>query len=125
MTPPRLLVVDDNPAIRDVWCDALSLFGYAVMAAGDGAEALALFDATPFDLVLTDLLMPGMTGWQVAEAIRARSTTPVVLIAGLAEDEDAERAHAQGMTVLHKPVQLADLKGAVEQLLQHRHEAVS
>jgi CheY-like chemotaxis protein len=125
MTPPCVLVVDDNSAVRDVWCDALSLFGYAVMAAGDGAEALALFDVIPFDLVLTDLLMPGMTGWQVAEAIRIRSATPVVLIADWAEDEDAERAHAQGMTMLHKPVRLADLQGAVEQTLQRRREAVS
>jgi CheY-like chemotaxis protein len=125
MTRPRLLVVDDNPAIRDVWCDALSLFGYAVMAAGDGAEALALFDATPFDLVLTDLLMAGMTGWQVAEAIRIRSATPVVLIAGLAEDEDAERAHAHGMMVLHKPVNLADLQRTVEQTLGSRQATAS
>jgi CheY-like chemotaxis protein len=69
--------------------------------------------------------MPGMSGWQVAEAIATRSTTPVILITGSAAAEDTERARAQGMILLHKPLHLANLKGAVEQLLQRRHDAVS
>jgi len=74
VTPPRVLVVDDNSAVRDVWCDTLSLLGYEVMPAEDGPTALAHFDTAAYDLVLTDLLMPGMSGWQLAEAIRRRAT---------------------------------------------------
>jgi CheY-like chemotaxis protein len=83
MTPrAHLLVVDDNAAVREVWCESLILLGYDVMPAKDAAEALALFDAAPFDAVLTDFLMPGMSGCQLAEAIRARSSVPVIMITG-------------------------------------------
>ena len=120
----RLLVVDDHPSVREVWCDALSLLGYDVVAAGDGTEALALFDAAPYDLVLTDLMMPGMSGWQVTDAIRTRSATPVVLITGSATEETTERARGQGVVLLHKPVHLADFKRAVEEALGTRHRSV-
>jgi CheY-like chemotaxis protein len=119
----RLLVVDDDPSVREVWCAALSLLGYEVMAAGGGPEALALFGRASYDLVLTDLLLPEMSGWQLAEAIGARSATPIVVITGSAAEEDAERAHEQGMVVLHKPVRLADLKRAVEDALGTRHSS--
>ena len=91
---------------------------------GDGTEALALFDAAPYDLVLTDLMMPGMSGWQVTDAIRTRSATPVVLITGSATEETTERARGRGMVLLHKPVQLADFKRAVEEALGTRHRSV-
>jgi CheY-like chemotaxis protein len=117
VTTPRALVVEDNPAVRDLWCDALSLSGYDVAPARDGLEALARFDAAVYDLVLTDLLMPGMSGWQLAETIRTRRTTPVVLVSGSASEEDLAVAQAQGMILLQKPVHLADLRRVVEQAL--------
>jgi two-component system capsular synthesis sensor histidine kinase RcsC len=126
MTPrARVLVVDDHPSVRDVWCDVLCLLGYDVMAAGDGAAGLALCDATPFDLVLTDLMRPGLSGWQLAEAIRTRSATPIVLITGLGAEEHIERARGQAMVLIQKPVYMADLKRAVEEALQSRHSLVS
>ena len=123
MRPPRLLVVDDNRALRDVWCDALTLFGYEVVPADNGAEALALFQARPFDLVLTDLVMPGMSGWQLAEAIGTRS--PIVLISGSADAADIERARRHGIRLLLKPLQLPDLRRAVEEMLRSRHAPAS
>jgi CheY-like chemotaxis protein len=118
MTLPRVLVVDDNPAIRNLWCDTLSLLGYEVTPAADGPDALVRFDAAAYDLVLTHLLMPGMTGWQVAEAIRSRAATPVVVISGSTSAGDHERARAHGTILLQKPVKLVDLQRAVEQALQ-------
>ena len=50
MTPTRVVVVEDNPAVRDLWCDILSLSGYDVVPARDGLEALARFDAATYDL---------------------------------------------------------------------------
>jgi CheY-like chemotaxis protein len=117
VTPPRVLVVDDNPAVRDVWCDTLSLLGYEVMPAEDGPAALARLDAAPYDLVLTDLLMPGMNGWELAEAIRRRAATPVVLITGEASPEDFALARSTGVTVLQKPVHIVELRRVVEQAL--------
>ena len=72
MKPPRLLVVDDNRVIRELWCDAFTMLGYGPMPAEDGGSALALFDAAAFDLVVTDLGMPDMSGWQLVEAIASR-----------------------------------------------------
>jgi CheY-like chemotaxis protein len=117
MTPPRLLVVDNNPAVRDLWCDTLSLLGYEVMPAEDGRAALARFDAATCDLVLTNLLMPGMSGWELAEAIRRQATTPIVLISPSASARDLALARAQGITLLRKPVPLVDLQRAVEHAL--------
>jgi CheY-like chemotaxis protein len=115
--PLRVLVVDDNAAVRELWCDTLTLLGYEVTGAADGPEALVRFDAAAYDLVLTDLLMPEMSGWQVAEAIESRSKAPVILISGSASAGDHERARAHGRLLLQKPVRLADLQRAVEQAL--------
>ncbi len=126
MTPrARLLVVDDNAAVREVWGEILILLGYDVTPAKDAAEALALFDATPFDAVLTDFLMPGMSGCQLAEAIRARSSVPVIMITGSTTDRHVARTDSRGMVVLHKPVRLSDLREAVEQALRSRQGATS
>ena len=116
-TPPRVLVVEDNAAVRDVWCDALSLSGYDVAPARDGSEALARFEAMPYDLVVTDLLMPGMSGWQLVDAIRHRTPTPVVLTSGSASEEDLALAEARGLTLLQKPVPLLELRRVVAQAL--------
>jgi two-component system, NarL family, capsular synthesis sensor histidine kinase RcsC len=124
MTPPRVLVADNNPAVREVWCESLSLLGYAVTGAEDGQEALVRFDAAPYDLVLTDLGMPGMDGWQLAEAIQSRAVTPVVVISGSASDEDLAYAHAHGLILLQKPVHLVDLRRVVEQTLRNRTAVV-
>jgi CheY-like chemotaxis protein len=114
---PRLLVVDDNPAIRDIWYESLSRLGYAVTVAENGYEALAQFDAAPYNLVLTNLLMPGMTGWQLVEAIRSRGATPIVVISGGASDEDLAFARAHGLILLQKPVHLVELRRVVEQTI--------
>jgi len=126
MTPrAHLLVVDDNPAVRDVWCESLIALGYDVTAAEDGDAALARLDAAPFDAVLTDLFMPGMDGWKLAETIWSRSSVPVILITGSAVDADVERARAQGVVLLHKPVHLADFKRVIEEALRGRRGAAS
>jgi len=96
MRSPRRLVVKDNRAVRELWCDALTMRGYDPVPAENGAAALAVYDAGSFDLVGTDLLMPGMSGWQVAEAIRARCGIPVVVVPGSDAEEDTERARARG-----------------------------
>src|SRR5262249_32680644 len=123
MKPPRLLVVDDNRAVRDVWCAALTLFGYEVVPADNGAAALPLFDASPFDLAMTDLAMRGMSGWQLAEAIGQRC--PVVLISGSADAADIECARQQGIRLLPKPLHLPHLRRVVEETLRSRHVPAS
>jgi len=118
---PRLLVIDDDPNVRSVLRDLLSGFGYLVNEASGGAEGVALFRRGGYDLVLTDLAMPGMSGWNVADAVRSLSaTTPVILVTGSATDLDTQRADALGVVILHKPVPLEELQRAVRQVLGHR-----
>lgn len=70
-SPARILVVDDNEALRENLVEALVLEGYAVVAAADGADALRRLDGERFDAMLLDLMMPGMDGRQLLGLVRA------------------------------------------------------
>jgi two-component system KDP operon response regulator KdpE len=78
--PGRILVIDDEPQITRVLRAALSAQGFDVRTMNDPEEALRLFREWPPDLVITDLMMPGMTGVEVCRAIRANSTTPILVL---------------------------------------------
>jgi CheY-like chemotaxis protein len=113
------LVVDDEEAIRDVLSRMLSLMGYAVSVAKDGEEGLKVFMECPFDLVLTDLNMPGLDGWALASHIKEKSPqTPVVLIT--AEDKDGILRKLKESAVDHaifKPFGLKDIQKMVGKIL--------
>lgn len=114
----RILVIDDEAQVRDLWGDFLTMLGYDVVRAADGADGLTHVDRGGCDLILTDLRMPGLTGWDVAAAVRRRApAAPVLVITGSATHLDAIRALAAGVTLLEKPVDLQDLKTAVEKAL--------
>src|SRR5262245_56997457 len=114
---PKILLVDDNAVVRDMLVDLVESLGYAADAAGGGAEALALFDQNRYDIVLTDLLMPGMSGWEVLAAIRQRDPRmPVVIITGTPAVGDP-RASQPGVAVLKKPVDVKALDRTVKEEL--------
>jgi DNA-binding response OmpR family regulator len=118
LSPPRVLLIDDEPNIRVIVSDLLVFFGYACETAADGASGLARFDEGGCDLVLTDLAMPGMSGWDVIEAIRQRApTVPILIITGRMDGAVLERAREWGVTVLAKPFGVATLKAAVVEAL--------
>lgn len=78
-----VLVVDDERIVRESLCDILELEGYAVHVACDGESALRKLEDVPVDLVITDIMMPGMDGISLLRAIRATdSTIPVIIITG-------------------------------------------
>jgi len=80
---PKIILVDDNAVVRDMLVDLVASLGYSADAAESGEEALAMFDRRHYDFVLTDLLMPGMTGWDVLKAVRQRDPQmPVIIITG-------------------------------------------
>jgi CheY-like chemotaxis protein len=94
----KVLVIDDEPLIRDIYAEFLAPLGHEADVAVDGREGLARFDPLVHKIVVTDFLMPGLTGLEIAEAIRARSrTTPIVLISGSAEAPDECRAGGAGL----------------------------
>jgi PAS domain S-box-containing protein len=111
----RVLVVDDEPLVRDVVCRMLVDVGYVAHAASDGPAALALLGSEPVDAVVLDLSMPGMSGHQVLAAIRAEQPSlPVIVVSGQAGDRVDEHA-ATGF--LPKPFHFDELIAALDAAL--------
>jgi CheY-like chemotaxis protein len=115
----RVLVVDDQPPILDLISEVLLLLGHEVVTAADGAEGAEVFEHDPtFDLVITDLLMPRLSGWELAQRLRAANpAVAIIVMAGSLDPTDLERARAVGVELLQKPVRLRDLQAAIARAL--------
>ena len=102
----KVLVVDDDPAVRKSIDRVLTGKGYAVITAETGEEALRKLNEEKYDLVYTDIRMPGISGLEVAEQVKARKPwTPVVIITGYGTDAAQARAKAAGVSsFVHKPL---------------------
>jgi diguanylate cyclase (GGDEF)-like protein/PAS domain S-box-containing protein len=119
-----LLVVDDNDDNRDVLSRRLRAKGYLVSVAADGPEALALIEREPYDLVLLDVEMPGMSGLDVLSAVRVhRSQTQLPIIMVTARSEGADIVEALGLGAndyLTKPVDFAVALARIRTHLAHK-----
>ncbi|MDE2371540.1 MAG: PAS domain S-box protein [Burkholderiales bacterium] len=121
----RILVAEDNPTNQDVIRQQLDLLGYGAEIAKDGAEAFERWMNQPWDLVLADLHMPRMDGYQLAAAIRGEEAragqgrrVPIVALTANAMKGEAERCRAAGMDeYLTKPVRLPQLEAELARLL--------
>ena len=87
----NILIVEDEPDIQELLCAYLKDAGYETAAAGDGVEALALFQARPFDLVLLDVMLPKIDGFGVCEVIRRQSQVPILMLTALDGEEEQLR----------------------------------
>ena len=77
----RILIVDDEPSVRDVMATVLMDAGYTVQTAADGQIALGIIDVAPPDLIITDVVMPHLDGWALLDQARERNPTcPVILM---------------------------------------------
>jgi two-component system OmpR family response regulator len=77
----RILIVDDEPSVRDVIATVLLDAGYTVQTAADGQIALEIIDGAPPDLIITDVMMPHLDGWALVDHARERnSTLPIILM---------------------------------------------
>ena len=85
---PHILVIDDDPIVRELVCEYLGNNDMRVSAGASGDEMFALFDREAIDLVLLDLKLPGEDGLQLARSLRERATVPIVLLTGRAEEAD-------------------------------------
>lgn len=83
----NILIVEDDPNIRKLVRVNLAKRGYAVSEAGDSHHAIALFQAEPIDLVLLDLMLPGLSGVDVCKWIRARSDVPIIVLSARVEED--------------------------------------
>jgi len=116
----RILVVDDDGINLEICVDVLEPFGHEMHTAAGGSEAVERIARERFDLVITDLSMPGVSGWDVAKQAKATSpSTRVMLLSGWSVQLDPEQIKAAGIDlVLSKPVQLNELAQAVQRLLR-------
>ena len=87
----NILIAEDDPDIQELLCAYLREAGYAPCAAGDGAAALSLFQARPFDLVLLDIMLPKLDGFGVCERIRQQSQVPILMLTALEGEEQQLR----------------------------------
>ncbi len=115
----KVLVVDDDPVIGKSFDRVLSKKGYAVVTAKDGDEALMKLATESYDVVYTDIRMPGISGLEVAERVKATHPwTPVVIITGYGTAESETRARAAGVAeFIHKPLSPATIEGSARRAL--------
>jgi len=114
--PQRILVIEDSAQVRELLATLLAEQGHSVTAAASGSEGLATLESgRAVDLVLTDLGMPGMTGWQVARAVKARwPGIRVGIVTGWGEHPAATAAERASVDfVLAKPVSVDSLERAL------------
>ena len=127
MAEITVLVVDDDPNAIDIVRTFLEAKGYRVATAKDGSEALAQLEEVRPDLVLLDVMMPGMDGWEVARVIKNHpsfGTTRVVMLTArsdFADKHEGLRAGADDYIV--KPIQLRELGERVELNLKAREKS--
>jgi CheY-like chemotaxis protein len=112
-----ILLIDDDETLRQTVADILAFEGYEVVTAADGVEGLHKARATPPDLILCDIVMPGPSGYEVYEGLQQDeqlSEVPVIFLSGLAEQEQVRRGMNFGVDdYLTKPVSKRDLLEAV------------
>ena len=124
--PLRILLVEDDPLVRELVAEYLRRDEHEVSTAVNGAEALEMYIAEGFDLVVTDLALDGMNGERLAGEIKSRGTTPVIMLTGFAETLLAEGRRPDKVDVLlRKPLSPGDLWQAVAQVMTEPAIAVT
>lgn len=126
--PSSLLLVEDDPTLLSAFGDALCREGYQVVQTADGAEAVRLVADRRFDLIVADMLLPGASGFQVAQAARERAGPRVPVLMVSANGSPAHRAYAEAVGVdgyLVKPFDLPELLREAGRLCPPGREAPS
>ena len=117
---PRILIVDDEPEMVRGLQDNLRFEGYQTLTAGDGERALALASAEAPDLIVLDLMMPGLSGWDVCRALRERGLDiPIIMLTARGEETDQVRGLELGADdYVTKPFSLRELLARIRAVLR-------
>jgi len=114
---PKILIADDEKVVRNIFTRFLTYQGFNVFEAQDGAEALEKINNDNFDLIIMDLKMPKVNGYDILEAMKAnKKEVPVIILTGSVDDSELEGLKKFGYTdkdILCKPVDLYELLIAV------------
>jgi two-component system response regulator MtrA len=115
----RILLVEDDPSIREVTAIGLGAAGFAVTTAVDGVEGLERFRADPFDLILVDIMLPRLDGYEVTRQIRKTSTVPVVMLTARGDTMDVVVGLEAGADdYVRKPFDLPELIARIRAALR-------
>ncbi len=130
MSGRKILVVDDDPSIREILSIQLTRLGYEVTTAADGVEAVDAFKAAPPDAILMDLMMPRLDGLASCQQIRAvekkagLKRTPVLFLTARDSTHDkTSAALSGGDEFVAKPVSMQDLRDRLETILLRKGKA--
>jgi DNA-binding response OmpR family regulator len=128
-TPARILIVDDEPDNRELLEVVLAWEGFVILSAGSGEKALATVATQPVDLILLDIMMPEMNGYEVVAKIKgnlASKNIPVMMISALVDCDARMLALTAGADdFLAKPLERAELVSRVRNLLRKRYPATA
>jgi CheY-like chemotaxis protein len=116
----RILAIDDQAIILDLLTAMCQSLGYEIKTASSGQEGIALASESTFDVVFTDLAMPGMSGLEVAKKIKAQhAETPIILLTGWEASVDSDRLVVSGITeVLYKPFRIEQLTDVIKSVVR-------
>ncbi|HRJ44876.1 MAG TPA: response regulator transcription factor [Caldilineaceae bacterium] len=119
LAKPQILVVEDEDFLRNLLYVSLEREGFGVAAVRDGVEALDHFAAQPYDLVLLDVLMPRLDGFEVCAEIRKRSDVPIVLLTALNSPDDVVQGFELGADdFISKPFTFREVNARIQAILR-------
>lgn len=115
----KILIVDDEPDIREVLKFRLEKAGYEVVTAMDGKDCLKKVEAEKPDLIILDIMMPGMNGFQVCKLLKEKSDIPVIMLTVLAHEKDLSKGLEKGASCfISKPFNIVDLLVEIQTILK-------
>ena len=121
----RILLVEDDPSIREVTAIGLGAAGFEVVTAADGVEGLDRFRGEPFDLVLLDVMLPRLDGYEVCRQIRRTSTVPVLMLTARADTMDVVVGLEAGADdYVRKPFEVPELIARIRAALRRAGSGV-
>jgi len=114
-----ILVVDDDPDVLSTVVKQLKYLGYDVITASDGMEGLKKLDAGGYDLVITDIVMPFISGVGVVTAVKEKMPqVPIIAMTGYGKEPEAAAMEKKADEVLAKPIKMAVLKDTIDKYLK-------
>ena len=119
---PHILIADDNPEIREIIKVLLTGEGFSVTEAKDGTSVLTEIKKQAFDLIILDIMMPGMNGYETCQSIREASNVPILFLSARTTDSDKILGFSSGGDdFLEKPFSYPELIGRAKALIRRYH----
>ncbi len=116
----KILLIEDEALIRELYADALQNFGFDLIIVEDGEKGLEKWQQESFNLLITDIGLPGISGWDVIESIRKKNyQVPIIIISGWGKQIEFERGKELNVShILSKPIDILDLSTLINECLQ-------